>query len=282
MAGTKYYIGNKMTGEEWDCQPKNFDGQLQHVDGIGFSKSFSHKKVDRYFINTHTETAQNVITGEMVFISEELYNRFLDFISADALYLRRVTSDSKTVYADIEIRRFFRNDNNRFRNSFCLCDIDMVAVSPWYKMKSIYEHSQTGMSKTYSYTYPYLYNASDVSVFELDIGARAGAIVNLRIFGAVNAPEWSALSAKGGLISGKFKGTVRKDEYLEINSVASTLGVWLNTATGDRVNAWANCERMLETFIIIPSGHTQIEVLSDGETPDVHCAIEVIEIEDCP
>lgn len=282
MAATKYYLGNKETGKEWDCQPKNFDGQMQNVDGVGFSKNPTYQRVDRYFINTDTEHKQNAITGEMVFLTEQKYNDFLDFIGDSKLYLKRVSEGSKVTYIDVEVVDFKRNDENRFYNSFCLCDIDLSAISPWYKLKYVYENSTTGNSKTSPYTYPYTYSLTDTSVFNLDIASKVGAIVNIRIFGEVDSPEWSILSANSGLKNGKYNDAISTGEYLEINSTPSELGVWLHKSSTLVVNAWENCDRLLDTFAIIPTGHTQIEILSSAGTNDVKCAIEVLEIVECP
>ncbi len=279
MAYTQYFIGNKNNGIEWDCQPKNFDGQMQNIDGIGFSKTSQFGRVQDFFTETYKEKNQDAITGEMVFLTEEKYNEFIRFIQSGPLYIKRITSDTKTIYIDVELVSFKRNDKDRFLDCFCLCDIDFMALSPWFKISQTFEYlpEVTGNTKTYSYQYPYQYRQNISSVFDFNIDSPAGAITSIRIFGEVSEPSW-ILTSPDGLLEGKYNGTVSKADFLLIESKPSDLGVFMHRANGLVLNEWKNIDGKLDTFIYLPQGYSQLEVLSSAGSTDIRVSVEVREV----
>lgn len=279
MAYTQYFIGNKTNGIEWDCQPKNFDGQMQNVDGIGFSKTSQFGRVQDFFTETYYAKNQDAITGEVVFLTEEKYNEFIRFIQSGPLYIKRITSDTKTIYMDVELVSFKRNDKDRFLDCFCLCDIDFMALSPWFKISQTFEYlpEVTENTKTYPYQYPYQYRQNISSVFEFNIDSPAGAVTSIRIFGEVSEPSWT-LTSPDRILDGRYNGTIEKDDFLLIESNPANLGVFIHKENGLYLNAWKDIDGKLDTFVYLPQGTSTLEIVSSTGDTDIRTSVEVREV----
>lgn len=253
------------------------DALFYTPDGLGFKMDQEYFKIGNSYQLVDTESAQKVIAGIMVFASYEVYEEFVDFITATPLKLAYMPL-TEFAYLDCEVTRLDKAEID-YHDRKLKCNIDFTGTSKWYIPRHVLRTSPVVTNgKVYTYEFDYTYSDSANSTINITNDSTEDSPSILTIFGPITNPTWSLIVNNQTVQSGAIQGSIANGNHLVVNSNDNNLTLAEFDALGNLVaNRYPDSDFTRENFIYVPPGKSTLFITgtsSDG----VNAWIEVREI----
>lgn len=269
----QFYLLNSIGAQFNLMRPDAF---FHSPSGLGSAQTLTYLRVGDHFEQVEGYESQKTVSGEMIFRTYQGYNDFAKFVSYKPLTL--VYNPDGTEYRlDCDLSKLGKTEIDHNTNRL-ICSIEFKGRSKWYYNRTAIKTEATGVgTKTYQYTYPYMYTDSANGVIESVNEGFGEAPCRLHIMGAIENPTWTLSVNNQQIAGGACSVTIPDGHKLVIDSRDNHLEVAEYTTNNEFIqNLYGSCDYSQETFLYLPVGG--FKILVQGVTADgVNAYLEIIE-----
>lgn len=259
-------------GQSFDLMRK--DAYFHEPQGLGFQQSLTYLRVGNHYELVESHDNQKAPSGQMVFRGYAQYKEFAQFISFKPLIL--VYNPQGVEYMlDCDVASLQKSEIAR--NGYLTCPISFLARGKWYFNRQALQTISSGLgTKTYRYTYPYVYSNSADGVIETINEGFDKAPCRLHIMGAIENPSWTLSTNNQTIAEGSCEATIPDGDKLVIDSRDGHLEVAEYTTNNEFVrNLYSACDYSKETFLYLPVGG--FKILVQGIAEGINAYLEIFE-----
>lgn len=253
------------------------DAIFKNMDGIGFRKETDFSRVGDDFIKVESLLSQKIITGTMLFDSEDAYNEFLKFIRYAPLQFG-YSQRSEWRYIKCIVSNLKKREITPY-NEFCEVDVDFTSISQWQKNTQIVTAQRSERSgKTYDYAYPYSYVDGAMGSAKIVNTGFENAPMRVHIFGPCQHPFWTMMQSGRVIGSGKVNTVINSGEQLIVDSSPLTLEMSRRDQNEKLIcDEYQNGDFSTDRFLLAPIGESEL-IFSHEGSETLKVIIEVNEI----
>ncbi|MFA6943120.1 MAG: hypothetical protein WCQ71_04645 [Bacilli bacterium] len=260
-------------GTEYDLM--SYNHFLHKPDGFGYKKDIEFVRIGNSFKAVEVETAQQTITGELVFDGYEEYTDFQAFITNLPITFCYKPND-KWFYKDGYIGVLEKSEIDRASNRL-ICDFDFYPTTMWYLPATTTQLEPTGVenAKIYPFSYDFTYfNDAGGEINVVNNGTTEASCV-IGIYGPLVNPYWKLVVNNVTKLDGKLNAIIGDGSILTISSRDTDYSIIVR-ATGSSGGSFylSYSDTSTERFIKIPIGTSKI-VISDDTTNPITAYVKV-------
>lgn len=234
--------------------------------GLGYEENTSFTQIGNFWLPKSTSLKQPEITGTMMFIGEDSYKKYFDFVrwSRYAPIQIKCVNDAGTFYIDTKVVQIEKAETAHNITGMT-CKIVFSALGLWYDNKSmLLQQTEVDALDVYSYTYDFNYGVEPVNYIRVVSDSTQESSAALTIYGYIENPRWSHYVNGELFATGAYAGTVEDGRKLVIDNRTVPYSIaeynMKNEFLADR---YQQCDFSTERFLYIQSGQNVIVVEHD-------------------
>lgn len=254
--GAEYNLNNY--GHAW----------LHDPDGLGWAQTLETVSVGDAFVTLRTGVEAPSPNGEIIFISYEAYQEFLDFVQIGGLVLAYMPL-STWRYLDCVVQ--IEKSEIKPENDRLICPITFLAQSYWYEALQVYRTSSEAheSDKQYDYEYAYTYGGDGAGAVTVYNGALE-SYFSLTMLGEVRNPYWRVMKNGEIVKEGKVNATISAGNKLVVNTHPAKMEIAEYTVGGEFVrDLYGLSDFTTERIFALPSGTSTVVLADSSLTPPV-------------
>lgn len=251
--------------------------------GLGFDEDADYMHIGTRWIPYDISLKQNEISGKMVFIGMDNYQKYFDFVqfAKSTPLTMEYRTDAGTFYIDVRLSRIDKAEADR-NTSWLVSSVTFSALGLFYQLHNeVIAEPIEETENVYPFTYPLDYAAETQDYIRIYIPTVSECPILLTIYGEAENPEWTHY-LNGVLVeNGKYNGTVEDGEKLVIDDRSVPYSIELRNAETDTLleDAYQDCDFSTERFFVLGQGQNVIRVAHDGAQDLTFSVIARVEYE---
>lgn len=250
--GNRYSL---MDVEHWLYKPKN----------LGAKFSSKYEQFDSTFVRTQRIPKPDDIKGTILFIGNDKYQKYSDFIKFVAVEpLTLIYVSSAEYKCSVDLKEIEKSEIDK-DSSILECDLKLKRLSRWYRHIILDNEGGDTNGKTYDYTYDYTYTEyeSQTAVIQSDTGYDSPT--KITIIGPCENPRWQHYVDNVLLETGKVDYSIRDGRRIVIDATTVPYSIKEFDNSGNfTADLYAYSDFTQQRFINLKYGKNRIYVEHDG------------------
>lgn len=259
-----FKITNK-NGQSYNLLTRNLF--LHSVSGLGYVEDTMYQQfVNRYAV-IDAKFEQWTPTGYIMFTQPgayEKYRQFVRFCQNTPLTLFYTPPGQSTYQMDCRLAQI---DKTEADNNGLNCRVTFRALTPFYKIVTVYNNAEIEDGKTYDYTYDYQYSDTIKQTVMINSDSYTESPARLTIYGAATNPSWRHYVNNVLYETGSVTGVIAPNRKLVVDATKIPYSITQQDLSGNVVqDMYPLSDFSTERFILLQNGVNTIVIAHEGST----------------